>query len=159
MHVLSNHNNKVYRDHPVTCTFEPPTRNRYSSELGDNDARCSGVMELLARPWNHAPTMYAAPVSSPYTTYTTHRSATPVTAERNTHTRQQHQIIICLKVSRTDHDPSRYGSKSNDNDGYRQKCKRLGDEVTHDDGCRERCTLCFFLLAKERDLQAPIVGG
>lgn len=82
MHVLSNHNNKVYRDHPVTCTFEPPTRNRYSSESGDNDARCSGVMELFARPWNHAPTMYAAPVSSPYTTYATHGSATSLSFSR-----------------------------------------------------------------------------
>lgn len=68
MHVFNSHSNSVYKDQPATWTFDPPTRRRYSSESGDNDERCLSVMELLARPINQAPTMYAAPVSSPYTT-------------------------------------------------------------------------------------------
>lgn len=173
MHVLSSHNNRVYRDHPVTCTFEPPTRNLYSSESGDSDARCSGVIALFARPLNHAPTMYAAPVSSPYTTYEAHESATRLTTRRpamskgSTHTCQQHQIVICLKVSRPNHDPSRRGSKCNDNDGYRQECKRLRDKVTHGDGGREcwfnnrrgRFNTVLLSSSERKEFQAPTAAG
>lgn len=147
MHVFSSHSSKVYKDQPATCILEPPTRRWYSTESGDKEARCSSVMALLARPMNQAPTMYAAPVSSPYTTYGS--SATKHYQQEATYTRQQHQIIICLEIPRPDHNPSCRGSQSNEQDGHAQQCKCLRDEVTHDE-VKGKGALCFFLPAKER---------
>jgi len=135
MQVFSSHKRSVYKDQPVTCTFEPPTRKRYSSELGESVLRCSSVIALFASPINHAPTIYAAPVSRPYTTYLIcqHYNSKLIESAHHctTHTRQNHQIVIWLEISWSNHDPSCCGTQTNDHNGHRQKCECLCVEVTH----------------------------
>jgi len=130
MHIFSSHSKRVYKDQPATWTLEPPTRRLNSSESTDNLIRCSSVMALLARPWNRAPTMYAAAVSSPYTTwYILARLLWAL--GRATYTCQRHQIIIRLEVFRSHHDPSCSGSKTDNHDGQPQQRKGLCNK-THD---------------------------
>lgn len=82
--------------------------------------RCSSVIALLARPLNHAPTMYAAPVSNPYTTCkrlsarVLHRSASA------TYTREWHQIVVDLEITGANHGPASNNSQANDHNGHPQ---------------------------------------
>lgn len=91
-------------------------------------------MLLLASPWNLAPTKYAAAVSSEYTTWTgpcQERIEGAREKEGLAHPRQQHKVVIYLKIADARRRRSSICPQGNENQADGEQCKGFGDEVTH----------------------------
>jgi hypothetical protein len=130
MHSFSVHNSSVYRLHPTSCVFDPPTRSEYSCDSVSRVLRCSSVMPLFASPNHQAPTMYAVAVSREYMTLS--RFSKDQCQYRCTNSSSTHQVVIKLEVLEAHRSRACNNSQGDNGDSYAKEGERLSRErISH----------------------------